>query len=71
MKVKKLIEILQQYDENMEVFVDGYEDGIDRLFAKNIKPEKIKLNWEFGGGYYGKHEINESKYNIIGIVLHR
>jgi hypothetical protein len=55
MKVKQLIEMLQQFDPEMLVMVQGYEGGIDA--PEKLYQTAIRLNvheeW-----YYGKHEVH-------------
>lgn len=53
MKVKQLIEELQLFDQDLEVYVDGYEGGIND--AQSIKPIEVvrNVNDEW---YYGRHE---------------
>ena len=57
MKVKELIEKLQTLDQEMEVFIDGYEYGVERLCEEGISVKKITLNWQ-DGEYGGKHEAD-------------
>lgn len=63
MKVKDLIEELKKYDENLNVYVSGYEGGVNDM-PEIGKPITVALNvnteW-----YYGKHEEIESddEYN--------
>jgi len=71
--VKQLREILAEYPDDMEVFVDGYEGGIDSLFASNIRKCPVKKNvyskdeswWE------GRHRVpwgNEDA-DCEGVIL--
>ena len=57
MKVKELIEKLQQLDSESMAVVSGYEGGVDEINeAKNIRI-KLNANTEF---YYGDHEPDEN-----------
>lgn len=53
MKVRELIEKLQQFDPEMMVVLDGYEGGVDEL--KYVQSANVALNFN-EEGYYGKHE---------------
>lgn len=55
MKVRELIEKLQQFDPEMMVVVDGYEGGANEL--KIVNTARIALNYNEGSWYYGKHEF--------------
>lgn len=70
MVVKELIEILKQHDENMEVFVEGYEAGVESL--ESITVEKIKKN-VCERGIYGEHKIDRygDEYDVIGLLIGR
>jgi hypothetical protein len=57
MTVKELTEILLKTDPDIEVVVDGYEDGFDpvgRVVHKFIKPYSDP-SW-----YYGKYEESDT-----------
>ena len=56
MKVKELIEKLKTLDQELEVFIDGYEYGVERLCEEGISIREITLNWQ-DGEYGGKHEV--------------
>ena len=54
MTVKELVELLEKYPDNLQVVVNGYEDGYDDLSPERISTTKIQLDtgihdWE------GKH----------------
>jgi hypothetical protein len=69
MKTKELIQHLQQFDENLEVLVDGYEDGVEPLDGERI--EKIKYNKNVHDEwYYGEHKKDEAG-SYEGILLRR
>lgn len=76
MTVKELINQLQQVDQDLHVFVEGYEGG---LSYPNIVPTDVALDvhdvdetW-----YYGKHEKistgihNQDSTIVKAIVLSR
>lgn len=76
MKIKELIEQLEKLDPELEVFIRGYEGGVDELNKiSDVKDIVLNVNNEW---YYGKHEIIE-EYNkskrfknvevIKGIIL--
>lgn len=65
MKVKELIDRLNEFDSELMVVQGGYEGGLTENF--NIKEIGIKLNvheeW-----YYGEHEEDETS-EIKAVVL--
>ena len=72
MKIKELIEKLQEYDGDLEVYVNGYEGGVNSL--TNIgDPVTIALNvndvWFYGDhevvGYGNEYEGHERSTGII------
>jgi hypothetical protein len=78
MSVKELIEQLQSLDQELEVFVHGYEGGYESITSIS-EPQDFILNWntEF---YYGPHEklkelqvynieLQEKHKIVKGIVL--
>ena len=55
MTVGQLVQMLQNYSQDMRVVVDGYEDGYDDLSPEQIAVVKIALNigkhgWEWMHG---------------------
>jgi len=61
MKVKELIQILQELDQEALVVVSGYEGGVNEsnaveycTIALDVNPDK----W-----YYGRHEIISDDFN--------
>ena len=76
MKVKTLIKKLSRLDPNLEVFVDGYEDGIESTTSKSIKLHQIKLNTRLASDgdlpcNEGEHEISHHNGDCTGVVIHR
>jgi len=62
MTVRELTEILLRTDPDIEVVVDGYEDGLDpvaRVVHKFIKPYPEPC-W-----YYGKYEENDNGQPVL------
>jgi hypothetical protein len=57
MKVKELINLLYQQNPEHEVFLSGYEGGVNEV--KDIYPCKVLLNYNTVW-YMGKHEIFEN-----------
>ena len=54
MTIKELVKLLEKYPDNLQVVVNGYEDGYDDLSPERISTTKIQLDtgihdWE------GKH----------------
>jgi len=56
MKVQQLIEMLQKFDPELPVFVDGYEGGYDTPQIPFQSPMKLNVHGE-NEWYYGKHEL--------------
>ena len=68
--VKDLIKKLQTFDENLPVFIDGYEYGIDNIKLMNIRQRRVKLNVNEDVRFGGPHE--ESRVGEIeGIIIGR
>ena len=57
MKVKELIEKLQKFDPELEVYVDGYEGGYDTPQEPFQSPVKLNAHDE-NAWYYGSHELH-------------
>ena len=55
MKVRELIEQLQQFDGEMMVVVDGREGGANDI--KTVDTARIALDYNKGSWYYGIHEF--------------
>ena len=71
MKVKELIELLQQHDQESRVVIPGYEGGFDDIF--HVSPSNICLN-VYHQWYYGDHEtvkeaVNHRDYEIEKAVI--
>ncbi len=75
--VKELREKLAEYPDDMEVFVDGYEGGVDSLLASNVVKRQIKSNMTQDGEelWWGRHEIiqhwHDEDADCEGVVLSR
>ena len=75
MKIKQLIEQLQKLPGDLNVYVDGHEDGITDLESVG-EVYDVALN-VYDEWYYGKHQITDSdlpfpgKEKARGIVLSR
>ena len=54
MKVKELIEKLQELDPEMEVMRHGYEGGVENVTQLEIETVALKVN---AAWYYGSHEV--------------
>ncbi|MDI6757254.1 MAG: hypothetical protein QME32_04450 [Endomicrobiia bacterium] len=69
MKIKELVQCLHQFDEGMEVLVEGYEQGVEPLDKERIKKikytENVHKQW-----YYGRHEKDKNGKHE-GILLRR
>lgn len=72
MKIKELIEKLSKLDQDLYVFVPGYEGGVDDAGISEIKQIALDVNDEW---YYGRHEEVKSEEQFIdktivkGIIL--
>lgn len=62
MEIKKLIEILQKYPPEIQVMVDGYEGGYDKIEEKNIKKITVK-KLDNHADYQGEFEDSELAKN--------
>ena len=63
MTIKELIEKLQSLDQEMSVFVNGYEGGCDDLTEVEDIEVVRDVNTEW---YYGSHEkINDLHEDVI------
>lgn len=67
MKIKELIEELQKYDPELEVFTPGYEGGYRVVEIDGV----YDFHWNYyEEWYYGPHEkANDGEGNIQGIVI--
>ena len=54
MKVKELIEKLQELDPEIEVMRHGYEGGVENVTQLEIEPVALNVNEMW---YYGSHEV--------------
>ena len=71
MKVKELIELLQQHDQESRVVIPGYEGGYNDISGANSYD--ICLN-VYDQWYYGDHElitetVNHRDYQIEKAVI--
>lgn len=74
MTVKELIEQLQTFDPDLQIFINGYEGGFNDItpIAGNVVDMVLDYNTEW---YYGKHELAEqitdvAEYKIVkGIII--
>jgi len=73
--VKQLREKLAEYPDDMDVFVDGYEGGIDSLLASNVRKRPIKKNvyLKNESWWNGRHEVpwNSENADCEGVILSR
>jgi len=75
--VKQLRKKLAAYPDDMEVFVDGYEGGLDSLLASHVARHPIKKNVNLGDeswwdGHHKKfHTWDSGKPDCEGVVLSR
>jgi hypothetical protein len=68
MTVKELIDYLSKENPNMEVLVNGYEDGYDligHIHHKFVKPHSDPA-W-----YYGKFEEGTGKDSRVALIISR
>jgi len=71
MTAQQLIEILQQIDPEMRIFVDGYEGGYNDAAVSEIRNIALDVHIDW---YYGTHEdaaseLSKGKTIVKGIVL--
>ena len=66
MKVKDLIELLQQCNADDRVVVAGYEGGCDDVKCAEAVHLQLDKNTEW---YYGAHEIVTEKYADCTAIL--
>lgn len=70
MKVKDLVALLQTLDQERNVYIGGYEGGVDDYAQETLVLTRIQRDvndkW-----YYGKHEAtrDENKFDDEGYVL--
>jgi hypothetical protein len=67
MKIKELLEKLQQFDPELEVLVEGYEGGWDAPVISDVKEFEPNVNTEW---YYGRHEQRKGG-SMKAIVLEK
>jgi len=67
MTAKQLIEILQQLDPEMRIFVDGYEGGYNDATVSEIRDIALDVHSDW---YYGTHEdADHSYYEVEGKTI--
>ena len=78
MTVKELAELLRKYPDDLQVVVNGYEDGYDDLSLERISVIKIQLNtqnhdWEGQhSDFYGSEkEISDDAEVVEALVFRR
>jgi len=75
--IKELCDILAEYPDDMEVFVDGYEGGVDSLVAAHIIKRLIRKNVNSEDEWWeGRHEVaffdgEKARADCEGIILSR
>ena len=78
MTVKKLMEFIEKYLDDLRVVVNGYEEDYDDISPNRIFTRKIQLNagtpdWEGQHGdppYKSKKKIDDAKI-VEALVFHR
>ena len=68
MKIKELIEKLQQFDPELMVVVDGYEGGYDDPIVGPVKKLNLNVNEEW---YNGKHEWSRKDEGVDALIIER
>ena len=58
MTISQLIGRLQQYPQDTQVFVSGYEGGMDYL--DTVEDTRVVLDYNKGVNYLGRHEEAEA-----------
>jgi len=56
MRIKQLIDILSKHNLEDEVYIEGYEGGVDEVYSVHNVSVAANINTEW---YYGKHEVIE------------
>lgn len=60
MNVRELIEILGEYDGEMKVLVDGYENGYDELEeVASLEVYRVKRSGDYDGAYRNAIDVEE------------
>jgi hypothetical protein len=74
MKVSELIQKLQAFDQELEVYVDGYEGGYDTPQEPFQSPMKLNVHYE-GAWYYGAHELHratdDGQPDAVAVIIPR
>jgi hypothetical protein len=74
MKVSELIEKLQAFDQELEVYVDGYEGGYDTPQEPFQSPMKLNVHGE-NEWYYGLHELHratdDGQPDAVAVIIPR
>jgi hypothetical protein len=74
MKVSELIQKLQAFDPELEVYVCGYEGGYDAPQEPFQTPVKLNYHDE-GAWYYGAHELHratdDGQPDAVAIIIPR
>lgn len=70
MKVKDLIKKLETFDPELEVFVDGYEGGVDT--PSKVSKQRVLL-YVNDKSYFGSHEIclKGEKSDCTAVIIER
>ena len=77
MTVKELAELLRKYPDDLQVVVNGYEDGYDDLSPERISVIKIQLDtqiydWEGQhSDFYGLKRETTDDAEIVGALVFR
>jgi hypothetical protein len=56
MRVKQLMDTLSKHNAEDEVYIEGYEGGVDEVYSVHKVCVAANINTEW---YYGKHEVIE------------
>ena len=77
MTVKELAELLKKYPDDLQVVVNGYEDGYDDISPERISTTKIELDagkhdWEgqHGDSFHDDEPADDAKI-VDALVFHR
>ena len=71
MKIAQLIELLRQYPDDMDVFVEGYENGYDPVLSLSMKTLAGVQNAEEYDGLFDTPdalELNTPGKNLTGLL---
>jgi len=73
-KIEELIKILQKYPSELEVLVDGYENGFDDIEEfriKRLRLQKLDESKDYDGDYEESEVAKNNNLVFEAIILSR